>query len=109
MIKVLMALLVGIFVLTSSSFAQPTPAATPATPAAAPAVEAQKPVAEKSAGKHEHHEHHPELRKAIRKLRTAKQDLEKASSEYGGHKAKAIEAIEQALVELKEALESDKK
>jgi len=91
-----MSLLFSAFFLTASSYAQaPAPADAPAAPvAAAPAV-----------GKAVHHEHHPELRKAIRKLRGAKQDLEKASHDYDGHKAKAIEAINRAIEELNDALE----
>ena len=101
--KVLMSLLFGAFLLTGQSFAQtPPPAQAPAAPAAT--SDTAKPVV--------HHERkaerHPELHKAIRKLRGAKQDLEKASHDYGGHKAKAMEAINQALEELRAALNSDK-
>ena len=84
--KVLMSLLFGTFILAGTCFAQaPSPAQAPAGPVA--------PVAVKPA----HHEHHPEVHKAMRKLRGAKQDLEKAEQEYGGRKAKAIEAIDKAL------------
>ena len=88
--KVLMSLLFGAFFLTGTCFAQaPSPAQEPAVPVAV------KPV---------HHEHHPEIHKAMRKLRGAKQDLEQAAQDYGGHKAKAIEAIDLALAELQAAL-----
>ena len=106
--KVLMSLLFSAFVLTGASFAQnPPPAAsTPVAPAAAPAdVAVEKP-------KHEHHAasgHHSEIRKAMRKLRAAKEDLEKASRDFAGHRAAAIGYIEQALAELKTAVDSDKK
>ena len=101
--KVLMSLLFGALLLTGSSFAQTPPPAADAPAAAAP--ETPKPVVHK-----EHKsEHHSELRKAIHKLRGAKADLEKAASDLGGHKAKAIESIDQALEELKSAVESDKK
>jgi len=101
--KVLMSLLFGAFILTGSSFAQtPPPADTSAAaPVAAPAASA--PVVAKT-----HHMHAPEIHKAMRKLRGAKQDLEKAAHDYGGHKAKAIEAINQALDELNAALDSEK-
>ncbi len=100
--KVLVSLLFTAFILTGISFAQnPPPAGAPAAPeASTPAV---------------HHEHkgtterHPEIHKAMRKLRGAKQDLEKAAHDFGGHKAKAIEAIDQALVELRAAIDFDKK
>ena len=102
--KVLLSLLFSAFLLTGLSFAQTPPPAADA-PAAAAAPETPKPVIHK-----EHKsEHHPELRKAMRKLRGAKADLEKAASDFGGHKAKAIEAITQALEELKAAVDSDKK
>jgi len=88
--------LFGAFILTGSSFAQTTPPATPVVPATVkPSVM--------------HHEHHPEIHKAMRKLRGAKEDLEKAEHDFGGHRLKAIEAINQALEELRAALESDKK
>jgi len=93
-----MSLLFGAFILSGVAYAQ-APAA-PAVPAA-PAAEAAKSAA--------HHERHPELNKAIRKLKAAKEDLEKAAKDFGGHKAKAVAAIDQALEELKEAKEFDKK
>ena len=100
--KVLMSLVVGSFILTGSSFAQTTPppadsSATPAAPAA-PATAAAPEVVKPA-----HHEHHPEIHKAMRKLRSAKLDLQKAAHDYDGHKAKAIAAIDEALAELKEA------
>ena len=91
--KILMSLLFSAFILTGISFAQ-TPPPAPA------AVAVEKPM---------HREHHPELHKAIRKLKGAKMDLEKAAHDFGGHKAKAIGAIDQAIVELQAALEFDKK
>ena len=98
--KVLMSLLVSAFILTGTSFAQnPPPAAAPAVPAPA-ATETAKPA--------KHHEHHSDLHKAMRKLRGAKQDLEKAAHDYGGHKAKAIESIDAAIAELQAALDSAK-
>jgi len=98
--KLLMPFLFGAFILTGTAYAQTPP---PAAPVAAPAAatETVKPAV--------HHERHPDLHKAMRKLRGAKQDLEKAASDYGGHKAKAIEAIDAALIELKASLEFDKK
>ena len=99
--KVLMSLLFSGFILTGTSFAQTPPPAADA-PAAAPvaaAPETVKPV---------HHMHAPEIHKAMRKLRGAKADLEKAAHDYGGHRVKAIAAIDEALGELKEALEADK-
>ena len=58
---------------------------------------------------HRQHEHHPKIHAALRKLRHAKEDLEQAANDFGGHKAKAIQAIDQAVAELREALKADKK
>jgi hypothetical protein len=91
--KVLMSLLFSAaFILTGTSFAQTPPPAVVAAPAGGPVVAV-------------HHDHHPEIHRAIHKLRTAKSDLEKAADDYGGHKAKAIAAIDAALEELHAALE----
>ena len=53
-----------------------------------------------------HHERHPLLHGAMNKLRQAKEKLQDADRDYGGHRMKAIEAIDQALAELKLALAS---
>lgn len=92
--KVLMSLLFAAFIFTGTSFAQNPPPTTTTTPAPVAVVEVPKP----------HHDHHPEIHKAMRKLRGAKDDLIKAANDYGGHKAKAIAAIDAALAELHEAL-----
>ncbi len=57
----------------------------------------------------EGHEHRPEIHKAIKKLNGAKEDLEKAAHDFGGHRVAAIKDIDHALSELHLALESDKK
>ena len=54
-------------------------------------------------------EGHPELHRAMAALERAKKDLEKASSDYGGHKGESIKAIDEAIKHLKLAEESDKK
>jgi len=94
--KILITFLFGAFILAGVSFAQTPPPAAPATPVT------MKPNAM-------HHEHHPEIHKAMRKLRGAKEDLEKATHDYAGHRVKAIEAIDRALEELRAALASDPK
>jgi len=94
--KIFITFLFGAFILAGVSFAQTPPPTAPATPVVV------KPNAM-------HHEHHPELHKAMRKLRGAKEDLEKADHDFGGHRVKAIEAIDRALEELRAALEFDKK
>ena len=54
-------------------------------------------------------EPHPEIRRAIRQLENAKDGLAKyGAHDFGGHRAKAIDHIDQALSELKQALQYDK-
>ncbi len=58
---------------------------------------------ERGAGK----EHHPEIRRAIRALENAKNDLEHASHDFGGHRVKAIGHLDAAISELHQALAYD--
>jgi len=95
--NVLVSLMFGAFILTAPSFAQTPPPAEP--PAAATAGVTVKPM---------HHDHHPEIHKAMRKLRGAKQDLLKATHDYGGHRVAAIGYINQALAELQAGLDLSK-
>lgn len=57
----------------------------------------------------EHREHHPEIEAAIKHLREAKNNLEHASRDFGGHRAKALEHVNEALEECEQALHFDKK
>ena len=57
---------------------------------------------------HKKRERHPAIHAALRKLRKVKANLSKAPRDYGGHRVKAIQAIDQAIQELTEALKSDK-
>ena len=54
-------------------------------------------------------EQHPEMRAAIRHLEQAKASLERAAHDFGGHRAKALEHVNEALRECNEALNFDKK
>ncbi|HEV2751306.1 MAG TPA: hypothetical protein VGV12_12365 [Gemmatimonadales bacterium] len=54
-------------------------------------------------------EPHPEINAAIRSLERAKLHLREAAHDFGGHRVEAIRAIDGALVQLKLALEYDKK
>jgi len=49
---------------------------------------------------------YPEMRRALHALENAKQDLEKAAHQFGGHRAKALELTDQAIREVKEGMES---
>ena len=64
----------------------------------------QPPAAHKKGG-----ERHPKIRHAIKALEAAKEDLEDASHDFGGHRAEALEAVNNAIKQLQEALQYDKK
>src|SRR6476469_9675055 len=53
-------------------------------------------------------ERHPEIRKAIVALERAKTDLKRASHDFGGHRAEALEACDRAIAQLKLALQYDR-
>jgi hypothetical protein len=63
---------------------------------------------ENSAQAQENKERHPHIRAAIRELREAKKELEKADHDFGGHRKEAIEAINVAIKQLEKALKFDK-
>ena len=52
-------------------------------------------------------EPHPLIAKAEHALRNARQDLDHANRDFGGHRVTAIQFIDQALGELKEARRFD--
>jgi len=54
-------------------------------------------------------EQHPHMRAAIRELREAKQELQTAAHDFGGHRAEAVEAVDNAIKQLQLALQYDKK
>ena len=68
------------------------PAATP-QPAAAPAALPEP---------------HPEIRAAIASLRRAKEHLEHAAHDFGGHRVEAIKATDEAIRQLQDCLKFDK-
>jgi hypothetical protein len=68
------------------------PAATP-QPAAAPAAVPEP---------------HPEIREAIGSLRRAKEHLEHAAHDFGGHRVEAIKAIDESLHQLQDCLKYDR-
>ncbi|HVH68218.1 MAG TPA: hypothetical protein VM716_10155 [Gemmatimonadales bacterium] len=53
-------------------------------------------------------EPHPQIMGAIRALEAAKEHLQHAAHDFGGHRVKAIRAVDVALVQLKLALQYDK-
>lgn len=56
-----------------------------------------------------HHEHHPHIRAAIRELQEAKQELQTADHDFGGHREEALKACTEAIHQLQQALQYDKK
>ncbi len=54
-------------------------------------------------------ERHPHIRAAIRELEEAKHELETAAHDFGGHRKEAIEAVDNAIRQLRQALEYDKR
>jgi hypothetical protein len=69
----------------------PAANALPPTPAATPAAEP-----------------HPEIREALGSLRRAKEHMEHAAHDFGGHRVEAIEATNQAIRQLEICLKFDK-
>ncbi|HVU63425.1 MAG TPA: hypothetical protein VHC70_05580 [Phycisphaerales bacterium] len=52
---------------------------------------------------------HPSMGRALVALHEAKDYMEKASNDFGGHKAASIKACDEAIKELKEAIKFDAK
>jgi hypothetical protein len=51
---------------------------------------------------------HPEIRDALGALRHAREHLEKAAHDYGGHRADALRATDEAIHQLEICLKYDK-
>ncbi|MFY9527714.1 MAG: hypothetical protein WBC04_13660 [Candidatus Acidiferrales bacterium] len=93
-----------------SLFAVLTLALTLAFSAAAPAAPNAtngKPVPA-AAAKATPEEPHPEIREAIRSLRAAKQHMEHAAHDFGGHRVEALKATDEAIHQLEVCLKYDK-
>jgi hypothetical protein len=56
-----------------------------------------------------HPEPHPQISAAIRSLERAKDHLQKAAHDFGGHRVEAIQAIDAAIAQLKVCLQYDQK
>ncbi len=54
-------------------------------------------------------EPHPQINAALRALERAKDHLQKAAHDFGGHRVEAIQAIDAAMAQLKTCLQYDKK
>lgn len=53
-------------------------------------------------------ERHPELRRALSALESARTDLQRGSHDFGGHRVKALAATQRAIAEIHQALQYDK-
>ena len=103
------ALLALVPVIGQQPAAQPTHPVRPAGPdAARPAMYPgdDDPTGMREKMKTELHDH-PRLAHAIVSLHEVKMHLEKAPHDFGGHKAAAIKATDEAIKQLKEALKYD--
>ena len=96
----ILASLVLAFAFIATAPAAPNKTNAPATPAASalPASPAATPAAEP----------HPEIREALASLRRAKEHIEHAAHDSGGHRVEAIEATNQAIRQLELCLKFDK-
>jgi hypothetical protein len=56
-----------------------------------------------------HREHHPHIRAALRELQEAKQELQTADHDFGGHREEALKSCTEAIRQLQQALQYDKK
>jgi hypothetical protein len=57
----------------------------------------------------ERNERHPAIRAAIRSLEKAKDEMQHAAHDFGGHRVDAIKACDEAIRQLQLALQYDKK
>ena len=60
-------------------------------------------------GAHAKRERHPVLQNSIRQIEVIKDHLQKAPSDFGGHRVAAIEALNRAMSELQQAIQFDKR
>jgi hypothetical protein len=72
-----------------------------ATPASITRTESAQPPADRR-------EAHPEIREAIASLRRAKEHMEHAAHDFGGHRVEAIRATDVAIRQLEDCLRYDK-
>jgi len=94
-----LATLILAFAFITTAPAAPNKAGVPATPGASalPATPAAVPA-----------ERHPEIREALESLRRAKEHMEHAAHDFGGHRVEAIEATDRAMKQLELCLKYDK-
>jgi len=59
--------------------------------------------------RNERNERHPHIRSAIHELQEAKRELQTAAHDFGGHRADALRACDEAIHQLQLSLQYDKK
>ena len=95
----------GIFTVAALVFSLAFSAAAPAAPNPKPVATANaKPAAASPAVP----EPHPEIRDAIAALRNAREHLNHAAHDFGGHRVEAIGAIDQAIRQLQTCMKYDR-
>jgi hypothetical protein len=102
-VKILSLSALVIFALALCLSVTTTTPASPKAPAAAPAP-ATQPAATPAALP----EPHPEIREALGALRRAKEHMEHAAHDFGGHRVEAIAATDNAIRQLELCLKFDK-
>jgi hypothetical protein len=78
-------------------------------PARVPSLSQETPAQERKEEKAEGHEAHPHIQAAMRALENAKRQLQEAAHDFGGHRANALQHVDQALQECRLALKADVK
>jgi acyl-CoA reductase-like NAD-dependent aldehyde dehydrogenase len=81
-------------------------AAAPKSPAGKAAPAASAPPSGTAAADPD--ERHPQIRSALASLRNAREHLQHASHDFGGHRVDAIKAIDEAIRQLEICMEYDK-
>lgn len=77
-------------------------------PARVPSL-GQETAAQAGGEKGERREAHPQVRAAMRALENAKRHLQEGAHDFEGHRAKALQRVDQALEECRLALQADVK
>jgi hypothetical protein len=97
LIVLALVVLVAAFAYTSSAPAAPNTTSAAAVPVPQPNAAAATPA-----------EPHPEIHEALAALRRAREHMDHAAHDFGGHKVEALRATDEAIRQLKICLEFDK-
>jgi hypothetical protein len=98
----IVGLMVATVLVLAVAFTVAAPAAPNAKAIPAAAQPANVPAATPAA------ERHPEIREAIGALRRAKEHMEHAAHDFGGHRVEAIQATDAAIRQLEDCLKYDR-